>query len=113
MRPLSASTAARRAASATVRVNVPSVSSVSLKILTPSNGIAPYVGLNPTTPQYAAGRMTEPLVCVPIAPQTWPAATAAADPEEEPPGVCATFHGLRVLPGCMKANSVVTVLPKT
>ena len=27
------------------------------------------------------------------------AATAAAEPEDEPPGVCAGFHGLRVGPG--------------
>ena len=47
------------------------------------------VGLNPTTPQYAAGRITEPLVCVPIAAGTCPAATAAAEPDDEPPGVCA------------------------
>ncbi len=41
-----------------------------------------------------------------------PAATAAADPLEEPPGVCSGFSGLRVLPGARKANSVVTVLPR-
>ena len=81
--------------------------------MTPSNGIAPSVGLNPTTPQNAAGRITEPLVCVPIAAGTCRAATAAAEPDDEPPGVCAAFHGLRVGPGCMNANSVVTVLPKT
>ena len=75
--------------------------------------MAPSVGLKPTTPQYAAGRITEPLVCVPIAAGTWPAATAAADPDDDPPGVCARFQGLRVGPGCMNANSVVTVLPNT
>ena len=41
------------------------------------------------------------------------AATAAADPLEEPPGVCAELCGLRALPGLRKANSVVTVLPRT
>src|ERR1700689_5930651 len=40
-----------------------------------------------------------------------PAATEAADPLDEPPGVCATFHGLRVPGGADAANSVVTVLP--
>ena len=40
-----------------------------------------------------------------------PAATAAADPLEEPPGVCSGLWGLRVLPGEKYANSVVTVLP--
>ena len=37
--------------------------------------------------QKAAGRMTEPLVWVPRAAGTKPAATAAAEPLEEPPGV--------------------------
>src|SRR5512144_2122907 len=104
---------ASNAASATLRVNVPTVSSVALNTLMPAYGIAPRVGLNPTMPQYAAGRITDPFVCVPSAPATCPAATAAADPDDEPPGVCAAFHGFLVLPGCMNANSVVTVLPKT
>ena len=50
---------------------------------------------------------------MPSAAGTWPAATAAAEPCDEPPGVCDAFHGLRVLPGCMNASSVVTVLPNT
>ena len=40
-------------------------------------------------------------------------ARAAAEPEEEPPGVCAGRCGLVVGPGYRKANSVVTVLPMT
>ena len=40
-----------------------------------------------------------------------PAATAAAEPLDEPPGVWAGLCGLRVLPGERVANSVVTVLP--
>ena len=40
-----------------------------------------------------------------------PAATAAAEPLEEPPGVHARSWGLRVLPGAREASSVVTVLP--
>src|SRR5512141_2886497 len=62
-------------------------------------------------PQNAAGRMTEPLVCVPSAPATNPAATAAADPLDDPPGVWPIFQGLRVFAGTMNAASVVTVLP--
>ena len=81
-----------------MRVNVPSVSSVSLKTCTPEKSSSPYVGLKPTTPQNAAGRITEPSVCVPMATGTNPAATAAAEPDDDPPGVCAGFHGLRVLP---------------
>ena len=67
----------------------------------------------PTTPQNAAGRITEPRVCVPSAALTSPAATAAAEPLDEPPGVCAGFQGLQVGPGWRHANSVVTVLPVT
>src|SRR2546422_9327613 len=40
-----------------------------------------------------------------------PVATAAAEPLEDPPGVCAELCGFRVLPGARTANSVVTVLP--
>ena len=62
-------------------------------------GIRPWVGLKPTTPQNAAGRITEPLVCEPIAPGTMFAATAAAEPLEEPPGVRCRSCGFLVLPG--------------
>src|SRR4030088_1269752 len=63
-------------------------------------------------PQWAAGRIPEPPVCVPKASGTWPSATAAAEPDDEPPGVCAGLCGLVVGPGCRLANSVVTVLPR-
>jgi hypothetical protein len=43
--------------------------------------------------------MTEPFVCVPSATGTMRAATAAADPLDEPPGVRAGSCGLRVFPG--------------
>ncbi len=43
--------------------------------------------------------MVEPAVCVPIAKETNPAATAAAEPLEEPPGVRRGSCGLRVGPG--------------
>src|SRR5437868_13092603 len=69
------------------------------------------LGLNPMQPQKLAGRMTEPMTGGPIAALTLPVATAAAEPLEEPPGVCAVFHGLRVPRGSEAANSVVTVLP--
>src|SRR5205809_530198 len=71
----------------------------------------PCVGLKPTTPQYAAGRITEPCVCVPSAAGTIAHATAAADPLDEPPGVRVVSNGLRVAPDRPIANSVVTVLP--
>ena len=40
-------------------------------------------------------------------------ATAAAEPEDDPPGVCARLCGFAVAPGWRVANSVVTVLPIT
>src|SRR5712692_8448057 len=76
----------------------------------PSFGSRNTLGLKPTTPQNAAGRMTDPFVCDPTAAQR---TTAAAEPIDDPPGVCAVFHGLRVAPGVMNASSVVTVLPRT
>ena len=57
--------------------------------------------------------MTEPKVCVPVASGTSPAATAAALPLDEPPGVWAVFQGFTVGPAWRQANSVVTVLPAT
>src|SRR5581483_1604991 len=70
-------------------------------------------GLNPTTPQNAAGRIVEPFVCEPIAAGITRAATAAADPIDEPPGVREASHGLRVGPGLRYASSAVIVLPST
>ena len=55
--------------------------------------------------------MTEPAVWVPMASGSMPAATAAAEPAEEPPGEWVSRRGLRVCDGFRKANSVVTVLP--
>ena len=66
----------------------PSVSRLFANGSTPSSDTSPYVPLNPVTPQYDAGRSTDPIVCVPSAKGTMPAATAAADPLELPPGVC-------------------------
>ena len=43
--------------------------------------------------------MVEPLVWLPIASGTISAPTAAAEPLDEPPGVCSGLRGLRVLPG--------------
>ncbi len=51
-------------------------------------------------PVKAAGWRIEPPVSVPVAPGAMPAATAAAEPPDDPPGVSAElppslrFHGL-------------------
>src|SRR5580658_3829416 len=69
------------------------------------------LGLKPMVPQKLAGRTVELMTWVPSAALTIPAATDAAEPLDEPPGVCAVFQGLRVPRGSDAANSVVTVLP--
>ncbi|MNL38734.1 hypothetical protein D3C87_1609690 [compost metagenome] len=50
----------------------------------------------PTMPQKAAGWRMEPPVSLPVASGTMPAATAAAEPPDEPPGTVPTSQGLRV-----------------
>ena len=56
--------------------------------------------------------MIEPPTCVPIAAGIIRAPTAAAEPEEEPPGVRDGSNGLVVGPGWEPPISAVTVLPK-
>src|SRR5215469_4032543 len=57
-----------------------------------------YVGLIPTTPQKAAGSRIEPPVSVPRLPRHSSAATAAADPPDDPPATRSKSYGLRVGP---------------
>ena len=79
--------------------------------------IRPRCGLMPTRWVHAAGIRTLPAPSEPMAAVTRPAATAAALPPDEPPGVWLRDHGFRV---CPKAgplvnghwpNSQVLVLP--
>ena len=49
-------------------------------------------------PQQAAGRRVEAPASVASESGPRPAATAAAEPPEEPPAVSSRFHGLRVTP---------------
>src|SRR5919107_2555858 len=88
----------RSAASRTSRVIGPTTSSEEAKAIRPCRETRPYVGLSPTMPQNAAGWRTEPPVSVPSAHQLSPAATAAADPPEEPPGTRPRSQGLRLGP---------------
>ncbi len=55
-------------------------------------------GLNPNTPQQEAGMRMEPPPSLPWAMGRMPAATAAAAPPLEPPGVTPCRHGLWVGP---------------
>ncbi|MEZ5412267.1 MAG: hypothetical protein R2761_29815 [Acidimicrobiales bacterium] len=58
----------------------------------------PKLGLWPHTPLKADGIRTEPPMSVPISKLVSPAATAAAAPPDEPPGVRARSQGLLVTP---------------
>ena len=102
-----------------MRTSAPTWSSEGASGSTPSVGTEPKVGLCPTSPQNAAGSRIEQPVSVPSASGVIPAATAAADPPLDPPGMRERSHGLRVPPstGCCvvspHANSWVRVLPTT
>ncbi len=86
------------AASVTVAASGPMWSIVHDSSITPARLTRPYVGLSPTTPQQAAGSRIEPPVSLPIAPATSPAATAAAEPLDEPPAAWPGFHGFCTSP---------------
>ena len=82
------------------------------------NGISPRPALSPNRPQQAAGMRIEPPPSLAPATGTMPAATAAAAPPEEPPGVRPRSQGLRAGPKRsgsvtpLAPNSGVLVLPK-
>jgi hypothetical protein len=73
----------------------------------------------PDSPQQADGRRIDPPPSEPVARGTMPAASAAADPPEEPPGPWARLNGLAVGPNSAldvlddQANSGMFVLPTT
>src|SRR5262249_61187606 len=83
------------AQSSTVRASGPQWSNVYEFVITPVRLTSPNVGMSPTTPQSDAGPRMEPPVSEPSATGTRPAATAAPEPEDEPPVKRSRFHGLR------------------
>ncbi len=90
-------TAETRAKVAASRANQPVVSEVGACGSIPVTSIRPCVGRMPYSPQKLAGTRTEPPVSVPSAVSQSPAATAAAEPEDEPPGTrpgALTFTGV-------------------
>ena len=94
--------------SRTERVSTPS----QTRKLCPPSGptdTRPRAGFRPTSPQQAAGIRIEPPPSLPCATGTIPAATAAAAPPLEPPGVRSVSHGLRVGPN--RRGSVVGRIP--
>jgi hypothetical protein len=58
----------------------------------------PRDGFRPTRPHSLAGTRIEPPPSFACAAGTIRAATAAAEPPDEPPVECAVFHGLRLGP---------------
>ena len=65
---------------------------------TPRVGTLPSVGFRPTMLPKAAGTRPEPAVSVPMAKRTIPAATAQAEPEDDPPGTRSGSNRLRGTP---------------
>ena len=84
-----------------------------------ARGTRPMCGLSPNSPQQAAGIRIEPAPSAATAAGTRPAATAAAEPPLEPPGVRSVSHGLRVTPHVIDSvnghspSSGIVVLPIT
>jgi hypothetical protein len=82
-------------------------------------GTRPNDGLMPKRPVKLHGMRIDPPPSVPTASGPMPAATAAAAPPEEPPGVLPVFQGLRVTPVSglsvtpFQPNSGVVVLPSS
>src|SRR6266511_4246763 len=74
-------------------------------------GVRPRVGLSPNSPQHDAGMRIEPPPSFACAIGTMPAATAAAEPPLEPPGVRVRSHGFRVGPKLW--GSVYGVMPSS
>ncbi len=90
--------AAANATSATLAANSPGVSSDHATHFMPTVGSSER-RFEAGAAAEPAGRMTEPAVWLPIASGTMPAATAAAEPEDEPPGVCAGLCWIACLAG--------------
>ncbi len=87
-----------KALSPTVRASAPNTLNPSHPSRAGWVETRPRLGFIPTRPQHAAGIRIDPPPSDPVAHGTMPAATAAAEPPEEPPGVRAGSHGLRVTP---------------
>jgi hypothetical protein len=87
-------TASIRALSRTFAVIGPVWSRLASIGAMPVYGTSPHVGFMPTTPQSAAGTRIEPPWSPPIASSTSPAATTAAEPDDEPPAEWPRRRGL-------------------
>ncbi len=103
------------AASATVVTSTPS--EVVWLVPALGDGTRPKLAFIPTRPENDAGMRVEPPPSLAVANGTSPAATAAAVPPLEPPGVRLRSQGLRATPSaldrvyCRVPNSGALVLP--
>ena len=86
------------AVSRIVRVIAPSVSIVTAASPGRLGSTRPRDGLSPTTPHCEAGMRMDPAMSFACATGTNPAATAAPDPPDDPPGERSRFQGLCVGP---------------
>src|SRR5437764_12727043 len=77
----------------------------------PPDGTRPSDALRPVSPHTDDGMRIEPPPSEPVARGTMPAATAAALPPDEPPGVRSRFQGLR--DGGNRPLSVTGLLPNS
>src|SRR5678816_3325838 len=93
--------------SRTVRASGHTWATSSLPAAAGYMGTRPNVGFRPASPQKLAGMRIDPAPSEPIASGPSPAATAAAPPPVEPPGVRVGSHGLRDSP-----NSGLSVEPR-
>src|ERR1700686_1278922 len=91
-------TPVRGATSPTVRASGPAQSKAGESGMMPSQEMRPQLGFRPATPQRDAGMRMEPPVSVPMLPWQRPAATAAAEPPLEPPGMRVGSQGFRTGP---------------
>ena len=96
--PLAAIASSTSAVSSTERVSAPKTIQWLPSLSCGARGTRPSCGLRPNSPQHAAGMRIEPAPSAASAAGTRPAATAAADPPLDPPGVRSGSHGLRVIP---------------
>ena len=110
-------TSPTRANVAALEANHPTVSKLGAIAITPAVVMRPCVVRMPNMPQKLAGTRTEPPVSVPSAKSHRPAATADAEPLDEPPGTRSGAFGLIGVPKCglvpnmPQATSSVCVLP--
>src|SRR5215208_2992943 len=86
------------AVSRTVRVRAPSTRRGHVGFAKPPGSSRPRDAFKPNSPQWEAGIRIDPPPSVPCASGTMPAATHAAEPPLDPPGLYARFHGLLVGP---------------